>query len=102
MKEYELYVPLRYNDGSRIEPEKLQHIKVRLLDRFGGLTFIPQPREGYWKYGGVTYRDSIVIYRVVTPDAEGARRFFQQLKEQLKEELAQEEILIIEKDANVL
>ena len=42
MKEYDLFIPLNYNDGSPIEPRKLQRLQARLLGQFNGLTFFPQ------------------------------------------------------------
>jgi hypothetical protein len=51
---------------------------------------------------GVTYRDAIVIYRVLTADAQEARRFLSALKERLKAELQQEDILIVERDVETL
>ncbi len=102
MKEYELYVPLTHNDGSPIDPEIIVEIRDRLLDQFGGLTFFPQHNDGFWTFGGVTYRDEIVIYRIVTGQVHSARRFFRELKEELKRNLQQEEILIVEKDAELL
>jgi hypothetical protein len=98
VKEYDIFVPLTYNDGDPIEPSKLQRIHKVLLDRFEGLTYFPQPNEGYWKMAGVTYRDEIVIYRVLTTKIALARKFLKRLKEKLKQELDQEEILIIERD----
>jgi hypothetical protein len=44
-------------------------LQPQLPDQFGGLTFFPQPNEGFWTVAGVTYRDAIVIYRVLTSDA---------------------------------
>ena len=44
----------------------------------------------------------IVIYRVITAKPKVARRFFAQLKADLKRDLRQEEILIVEKDADLL
>lgn len=102
MKEYELYLPLTYNDGSPIEPEKIESIGEQLLREFGGVTFFPQPNEGLWRVGPVTFRDQVVIFRVLTEDDRMARRFFRAMKESLKIELQQEEILIVEKDAEVL
>ena len=102
MKEYELYVPLRYNDGVPVEVAKIDRIGERLLEQFGGVTFFPQPNQGMWKMGPVTFHDEIVIFRVLAAHARTARRFFQGLKAELKEELQQEEILIVEKDAEVL
>jgi hypothetical protein len=64
VKEYELYLPLTYNDGSPIESAKLVRIRERLLEQFGSLTFIPQERVGFWKSGRVTYQDRIVVYRI--------------------------------------
>jgi len=83
VKEYELYVPLTLNDGSPVNPAILVHLRERLLERFGGLTFFPQPNEGFWTFGGVTYRDEIVIYRVLTQQTRATRKFFRELKEEL-------------------
>jgi hypothetical protein len=102
VKEYDLFVPLYYNDGRQIELQKLQDLQQQLLDQFGGLTFFPQPAEGFWTMAGITYRDEIVIYRVITSDAQEARRFLSAVKERLKETLQQEEILIVERDVETL
>ena len=36
MKKYEIYLPLKYNDGSDIEPEKLEEIQ-QLIVVFGAM-----------------------------------------------------------------
>jgi hypothetical protein len=102
VKEYDIFVPLFYNDGSPIEPAKFQRLHKLLLDRFEGLSYFPQPKEGFWKMAGVTYRDAIVIYRVLAANARSARRFLRLLKSHLKRELKQEEILIVERDVQTL
>ena len=102
MKEYEIYVTLRYNDGSAIEPHKIARIGERLLNYFHGVTFFPQPNEGSWKMGPVIFRDEIVNFRVLTDKVRSARRLLRRLKEELKQELRQEEILIVERDAEIL
>jgi hypothetical protein len=102
VKEYDLYVPLTYNDGTPVEPRKLVRLRDRLLQEFGGLTFFPQSNEGFWTVAGVTYRDRIVIYRIISGNVRAARRFLRALKEELKEELDQEQILIVEKEAELL
>ena len=66
------------------------------------MTYFPQPNEGLWKMSGVTYRDEIVIYRVIATDVASARRFLSGLKERLKRELRQEDILIVERDVATL
>ena len=77
-------------------------MQTELLDEFGGLTYFPQANQGLWKLGDVTYRDEIVIYRVLAPDSRRARRFLSKLKERLKAEFVQEEILIVERDVDAL
>ncbi|ETX01401.1 MAG: hypothetical protein ETSY1_07495 [Candidatus Entotheonella factor] len=102
MKEYDIFIPLYYNDGRAIEAQKLQELQRLLRDHFDGLTFFPQPNEGFWTMAGVTYRDEIVIYRVITSNESQARQFLTGLKEHLKTELAQEEILIVARDVETL
>jgi hypothetical protein len=102
VKEYDLFIPLYYNDSRQIESWKFQDLQKRLLTHFGGLTYFPQPSQGFWTMAGITYRDEIVIYRVITPDEQEARRFLSDLKAHLKETFQQEEILIVERDVETL
>jgi hypothetical protein len=102
VKEYDIYLPLRYNDGSPVEVRKFQNLQRRLLDQFGGATFFPQPNQGLWRMGDVTYHDEIVIYRVLTERGRTARRFLRQLKQELKKAFRQEEILITERTIKTL
>jgi hypothetical protein len=102
VKEYDIFVPLYFNDGSPVEAEAFQSLQETLLDQFGGVTFFPQPNKGFWRMAEFTYRDEIVIYRVIGTDAEHARRFLWQLKQRLKADLQQEEILIVERDVQLL
>jgi hypothetical protein len=102
VKEYDIFIPLTYNDGSPIEPRKFRDLQIRLLRKFDGLTFFPQPNEGFWTMANVTYRDEIVIYRVLSSRVRAARLFLSKLKNDLKRELKQEEILIIERDIKTL
>ena len=102
MKEYDLFIPLNYNDGSPIEGRKFQQVHERLLAHFDGLTFFPQPNVGAWKMGHVIFRDEIVIYRVPASRVQASRKYLARLKEQLKKEFEQEEILIVERDVRTL
>jgi hypothetical protein len=102
VKEYDLFVPLYYNDGTQLEPQKFQELQKQRLDQFGGLTFFPQPNAGFWTVAGITYRDAIVIYRVIMSNAQEAHRFLANLKKRLKETLHQAEILIVERDMETL
>src|SRR5688572_17083964 len=102
MREYDLYVPLHYNDGRPIEDEKLAALKRRLVEEFGGLTHFPQENEGLWKVGGFTFRDKIVILRVLASDALEAQTFFADLKREMQQAWAQEDVLIVVRDVSTI
>jgi hypothetical protein len=102
VKEFDIFIPLKHNDGTPIESRRFRDLKIRLLEYFNGLTFFPQANEGTWRMGDVTYEDEVVIYRVVASNARDARRFLRQLKEELKIALNQEEIFIVERDVDLL
>lgn len=102
MKEYDLFVPRTYNDGSPVERKKLRKIKRLLADEFSGVTEIHLRKKGWWKMGRVTFRDKITIFRVYAATTRSARKFFRELKEHLKEDLQQEEILVVEKEARII
>jgi hypothetical protein len=102
VKEYDLFIPLFYNDGKPIESRKLHRLQTTLSEQFDGLTFFPQPNKGHWKLAGVTYRDDIVIYRVLTGNVRRARKYLAELKQELKRDLRQEEILIVEREVKTL
>jgi hypothetical protein len=102
VKEYDLYIPLHYSDGSKIAVEKLQQVQAQIVDRFGGLTHFPQVNIGLWKLGKAVYRDEIVIFRVLSSESQSAETFLRELKRTLKAELKQEEILILIRDVKTL
>jgi hypothetical protein len=102
VKEYDLFVPFYYDEGRQVEPQKVQALQQRLLAQFSGLTFFPQPHEGFWTLPGITHGDEIVIYRVTLLDAHEARRFLSELKERLKTEFHQEDMLIVEREIETL
>ena len=42
MKKYEIYLPLKYNNGRRIEAEKIKQIREELVSVFGARTVSSQ------------------------------------------------------------
>ena len=95
-RHYQIYLPLNHNDGARIEPERINAVRDRLADKFGGATVsaLSAPYQGPWKYGGVEYVDNIITIEVVAEDDEESRKYFANLKSQLERELDQVAILI--------
>jgi hypothetical protein len=98
MKEYDLYLPLAFNDGRPISAEELARIRKMLLDEFGGFTHFPQENEGVWKLGGAVFRDKVVILRILSDRPEETRRFFAELRTELMCSLEQADVLIVERD----
>ena len=96
MRKYEIYLPLKYNDGKDIEPEKIRQIKEELIAKFGAITASSRssPYQGTWKYGGVEYIDDIIKVEIITPDDKLTKGFLKDFKERLKESLQQIDILI--------
>src|SRR5262245_18167776 len=96
MREYKIYLPLKYNDGKEIEAEKIRRIKEELVDAFGGITVSPRESayKGIWKYAGVEFIDEIIQIEVVTPGDKVTKQFLKDFKERLKKELQQVDILI--------
>jgi hypothetical protein len=102
VKEYDLYVPLLYNDGEPVEAEKLSRLKTRLIDQFGGLTHFPQENEGFWKIGNVSFRDQIVILRVLTDEPLKAQLFLAQIKKEMKKDWQQQDVLIVAREVKIV
>ena len=94
MTKYEIYLPLKYNEGNEIEPEKLEEIQQQLLAAFGSMTVssLSAPLQGTWRYGGVEFVDDILRIEIITK--EDSNHFFKRFKRQLKRALRQLDILI--------
>ena len=93
---YEILLPLRYNDGTEIEAEKLLLTKQELVQNFGALTVNPQPVEGVWTYQGAEYQDLLFKYIVdVEQDTTQTQEFFQKFKDVLKVRFKQFDIWIV-------
>jgi len=91
---YEILLPLKYNDGTPVEPEKFQETRRELVRRFGALTMDAPPISGLWVSGGREYQDELIRFVVdaeATPDTD---EFFRDFKERLKERFRQVEIWI--------
>lgn len=99
---FELYVPLSDNAGRAIPPSRLRALKKILLERFGGFTHFPQRGEGQWKVSGHTFRDRIVILRVIADGGRATTAWFVTLKKSLIESYRQSEFLITRAEIDAL
>ena len=67
VRRYEIYLPLLYNDGTPIEPEKFDQVERELVEQFGGVTTVQRqfPLRGVWRGERQTYLDLIVVFTVL-------------------------------------
>jgi hypothetical protein len=97
-RRYEILLPLFYNNGSEIEPEKFDETMAELRDRFGGVTLDANPTRGSWLDEGTVYEDVLVRFIVDDQGDQAALQetlsFFATYKEALKERFQQIEVWI--------
>ena len=100
MKEYEIYFPTAYNDGTPIDPAVIERFKAMLGKVFGGYTHLRQRSEGAWSVGGVMFRDEVTIVRVL----DDGHRYFDMatFKHAVEHDLRQQSILIVQRDVSVI
>ncbi|HEV8188828.1 MAG TPA: hypothetical protein VGP83_13830 [Pyrinomonadaceae bacterium] len=93
MNKYEIYLPLKFNDGTAIDRERIREIRVQLMAVFGALTSssLSAPFQGTWRYGGVEFVDEIIRIEIITKEEV---QFFRNFKRRLKRKLRQIDILI--------
>jgi hypothetical protein len=95
--EYDLYYPTTSASGPR-SVAMFRRLKERLTEFFGGITDFHHRSEGTWKFGGVTYRDEVILLRVLGQDQARARTFLIEVKQELEASLNEEQVLIIERE----
>jgi hypothetical protein len=94
MAEYDIFVPLCDEAGKQYPRRTITEFRQLLVTRFGGLTDFNHRSKGFWKIGAVTFRDGIVLWRVVCSVSGSNNRFFIALKRDMQKRLHQKEILI--------
>lgn len=100
MREFEIYLPMRMNDGVPVDGAAIQRIKDTLMEVFGGYTHLDQRFEGVWRMGGVTFRDDVTIVRVL--DDGGVEFDMGAFKAAIESALEQQAVLIIARDVRVV
>jgi hypothetical protein len=102
LHEYDVYFPLVATRGGEGATAVLARVKRELTEFFGGLTDFRHRSEGAWTMAGVTFRDEIVLLRVLGDDRALARSFLTELAAELRTSLDQEQILIVERNVVAL
>ena len=84
MIRFEILLPLFYNDGQPIEPEKFLATDDDLVATFGATSTDQVTVRGRWKYQSTVYSDQLIRVRVDVEDVEANRDAMRQFKETLK------------------
>jgi hypothetical protein len=56
-RRYEILLPLRYKEGTPLEPLKFLQTQEELIARFGAVTTSPEPLRGVWIDGENRFED---------------------------------------------
>ena len=68
MIRFEILLPLFYNDGRPIEPEKYLATDDELVQTFGATSTDPITVRGQWKYQSTKYSDQLIRVRLDVED----------------------------------
>ena len=94
-------ISLSYNDGTPVETKKINALKKHC--RAPRRPDLLSPRtEGLWKIGKATFRDEMVVCRILSEEVRESREYFLQLKEEIQRDFQQAEVLIVERKVEVL
>ncbi|MBI4025532.1 MAG: hypothetical protein HY360_11165 [Verrucomicrobia bacterium] len=88
-------MPIRYNDGGLVEPEKFLLTSEELVSRFGALTTQPQAVQGIWLHEDQRFEESNIRIFVDVEDVAENAAFFVAWKETLKQRFRQIDIWIV-------
>ena len=92
--EYIIYIPLYYNDGKRIEKQKIELTIEEILMQFDGLTQ-ERVNDGIWIYKNKRYRDKVDKVTVLTYDSPEHDLWFINFKKILRKRLKQIDIYLV-------
>ena len=94
-RQFEVLLPLQFNDGREVPAEWLAEAVLEIVDHFGAASYETQKVEGHWRHGGVLYRDNLVRIVVDVPDSAKHRQWMRQFKDRWKTRLEQLELWIV-------
>jgi hypothetical protein len=101
MKLVQIFLPRYDNEGKRILPGVFAQERLRLVERFGGMTAHTQaPAIGLWKDGSKTKRDDIVIFEVMVRRVD--RKWWMDYRHKLQKRFRQKEVLVRAQDVKTL
>ena len=101
-RRYEILLPIQYNDGALVEPEKFFQTQEELIAAFGALTTSPELLHGVWVYEGQRFEDEHLRLVLDVEMTAETRELFRNLKERLKVRFRQFDIWIVSFEIEVV
>ena len=99
MNRFEIHIPLRYNDGTAVEQQKIEQTQAELYERFGGVT-VAGPVTGWWVDQDTVYEDDQLLFVVDTEEADPC--FWAPYANELKHRFQQEELYVVAYSVHLL
>ncbi len=100
-RRYEILLPTRYNDGSRVADEAFLEANNDLARQFGAVSFFPETFRGIWIHEGKRYEDENVRLFVDVEDTPANAAFFREFKTKLKQRFRQIDIWVVSYEIRV-
>jgi hypothetical protein len=94
-RRFEVLLPLQFNDGREVPPERLAEAVLEIVDHFGAASYETQKVEGHWRHAGVLYRDNLVKVVADVPDSAKNRQWMKEFKGRWKTQLEQLELWVV-------
>jgi hypothetical protein len=91
-RRYELFLPLKFNDGHPVSWELIGETLVELKSKFSPVSWETQIIHGIWQHQGAEFRDDLVRVFVDVPDSAENRQFFINFKAIVKSRFNQLDI----------
>lgn len=94
MQLFQIFVPLKDNEGNQFTENHFINLRDELTSRFGGVTIYNRsPVKGLWKESeGRMVADEMIIFEVMTENVDG--RYWNDLNLRLQAAFLQEEIMM--------
>jgi hypothetical protein len=89
----QILLPLYDNDGRHFPNDQYHQIRIKLTERFGGLTaYTRAPAEGLWETGSTVKRDDIVVVEVMVESLD--RGWWRDYRRELEQLFTQDQIVV--------
>ena len=91
-RRFEILLPLKLNDGRRVDDDLIYLTREELVAKFGAVTVNPNTVLRFWVYERARYEDELLRFVIDVDDTEDNLLFFSEFKSTLLERYQQIEI----------